>query len=159
MRTELRLLAGKTPEDMEAVRHIANNLREWDRKEIFACFWEDDPEELVRRTFFCPEAAWVAYHDGVPAAVIGTLPILPSVWSSFAFGTDDFRNVGLLLTRHTHKFIIPMLKRVAVRVECLSIEGHHEAHRWLESFGMVREATHPAKGRSGETFHTYAWRA
>jgi len=157
--TRLVHLSAAGPDEIEAVRVVARNLRASDREEIFACFWQDDPEELVRRVFYCPHAAWVAMLDDRPVAAVGVTPLIPGVWSAWAFGTDDFRQVGLLRTRHVKRFIIPMLLNDgAHRCEAQSIDGHHEAHRWLEGFGLVREATHPGRGRNGETFHTYARR-
>jgi hypothetical protein len=158
-RTELLALADIGAAGVDAVRHIANNLRASDREEIFATFWQDDPEELVRRVFYLPECGWVATADGEPVAAVGVTPSHPGVWVAWAFGTDRFREAGLLLTRHVKRFIIPMLLRAgAHRCEASSIDGHTEAHRWLEGFGLVREATHPGRGRNGETFHTYARR-
>lgn len=142
-----------------ALRHITANLRQSDRDEILATMWTSNPDELVDRVMWCPQAGWIATLDGEPVAAVGVNPIWPGVWSGWAFGTDDFRKVGRLLTRHIRRFIIPMLLRDgAHRCEALTIEGHDEAHRWLESFGFTREATHPERGRNRETFHTYAAR-
>ena len=49
-----------------------------------------------------------------------------------------------------------LIQMGAKRVECKSMEGHTEAHAWLEALGLQREAEHPLYGMNGETFYTYA---
>ncbi|MGB8274062.1 MAG: hypothetical protein WCF16_02200, partial [Alphaproteobacteria bacterium] len=46
----------------------------------------------------------------------------------------------------------------AHRAECRSIADHHEAHRWLERLGAVREAYLPDCGKNREPFVLFAWR-
>jgi hypothetical protein len=150
-------IAQPNQDTIDALRCVCANLRESDRREINALHWDEDPDRLVRSVLYCPDAAWLAWIDSRPVAAVGATPMWPGVWSVWAFGTDEFRQVGLLLTKHVRRFIIPMIQRASGhRAECKTIEGHHEAHRWLESFGLQREGTHPGYGRNGETFHTYA---
>lgn len=158
MPTKITSLEDATQADAEALLHIAANMREWDRREIFATRWDDDPRGLVAACLSCPATGWLAWHDGAPVAAIGAVPICPGVWSMWCFGTDDFPQVGLGLTKHAKRFIIPMVAHSGHRAEALSMDGHYDAHRWMESFGLHREATHPGRGRGGETFHTYATR-
>lgn len=158
MRTRLTALSDDMDVAKGALTHIATNMREWDRREIFATRWDDDPAGLVGACLLCPRTGWVAWRGEAPVAAIGAVPICPGVWSMWCFGTDDFPQIGLGLTKHATRFIIPMIARSGHRAEALSMDGHDEAHRWLEGFGMFREATHHGRGRSGETFHTYATR-
>ena len=59
-----------------------------------------------------------------------------------------------LIVRH----IVPMLWEVgAHRLEARSMEGHHDAQRWLEVIGARREGTLKGYGREGQDFHVYAW--
>lgn len=140
------------------VLHVAANMREWDRKEIFALRWGDEASDLANDVLRVPGFSWVAYADDVPAAVIGAMPMWPRVWSVFAFGTDDFPKVGLTLTKHVRRFMIPALQNQgAHRAQCHSIEGHEEAHRWLETLGAHTEPLIRGFGRNRENFIPFVW--
>lgn len=149
--------------DAPSLLHIAMNLREWDSREIYATRWTNDPIVLVDDTL---RAAGVrgslAYVVGLekPIAAIGMRPCWPGVYSAWCYGTDQFDVIGKSLTKLVRRVIIPtLLCAGGHRAECLSIDGHVDAHRWLEFLGFVREGD-PQRdcGRSRETFHRYAWR-
>lgn len=140
--------------DHEAVAYIAANMRASDLREIEATNWSMDG--FADRVMLAREFAFFASHRGRPAAVIGALPMWPRVWSVFAFGTDDFGACGLRLTKFARRFIIPAIWNAGGhRMECASIEGHDEAHRWLEALGFHRESEMHSYGRGGETFYRY----
>lgn len=140
--------------DAAAVDHILANLRASDRRELEATNWSLDG--LAERVMNTQDFAFFAAHRDTPAALIGAVPMWPKVWSVFAFGTDDFQKVGLRLTKFARRYIIPaVLNSGAHRMECASIEGHDEAHRWLEALGFHRECSMMCYGRDGETFYRY----
>lgn len=155
MPNRITSLAGVQHLDIEALRHICANLREWDERECMATQFGDDRENLVRSALYTPDTAWLAWDGLIPVATIGATPLWPGVWGMWCFGTDRFRRVGGLLTKHVKRFMIPMLLGAAHRAEAKVLDGHEESQRWLTSFGLTREATHPGYGRNGETFHTY----
>lgn len=132
-------------------------MREWDRREIFATHWEDDPVQMATATVSLSASfAWVFGKDE-PIAAVGAYPVWPGVWAVWAFGTERFPEVALSLTRFIRRIMIPSMKRAGMhRAECKSLDGHADAQRWLECLGFTREATHRQYGRAGETFHTYA---
>ena len=137
---------------------IASHLREWDRREIFATMETDSAETLADMTMQTTALGWVFGRDRQPIAAAGAFQMWPTVWCGWCFGTDRFASVGLGVTRHIRKVLFPAMLDIGLRrLECKSMEGHVDAHRWLESLGAKREATHPHFGRDGETFHTYAW--
>lgn len=145
------------PPDLMALAWIANNLRECDAKECFNGAIAT-PERLAiaayQTTGFC-DVAWV---DGKPAAAVGGQPLWPGVWSAWAWGTDDWHKVRLLITRHILRKLIPaMLEAGARRGECASHEEHHEAHSWLEFLGFKCEGRLRGYGRDGSDFLLYAW--
>lgn len=142
------------------VRAICCQLREWDRREIFALMYGDDPEDLARVTLAAGPFSWVALRDDQPVAAIGATPAWPGVWRVWAFGTDDFPRVAFLLTRHVLTVMIPSLRACgAHRADCLSVVGHTVAQRWLLSLGAFPEAVLKGYGRNGEDFIMFAWRA
>jgi len=144
--------------DYEDLRFITARLREWDRKEIFATRWDDDPDRLAQDALSYGDFAWVAKKDE-PIAAIGAAPLWPGVWSMWCFGTDRFDEIGQYLTKHAVRVMIPALKLLNYRrLECRSIEGHTKAHRWLEFLGAEVEGINREYGRNGEDFRVYVWR-
>jgi RimJ/RimL family protein N-acetyltransferase len=147
------------PITLDAARYVATFMRDADRGEIFAGRWRTDPNQLAVDCTAIGDFGWVAKKNGTPIAVVGAVPVHPGVWSVFMFATDDFRQISISLTKFVKRVMIPALVQSgAHRAECKSMEGHEEAHRWLELLGAEREATHPEYGRNRETFHTYVWR-
>ena len=147
------------PPTREAVQHIIENMREWDRREIFATRLDSDTGGgLLEDVFRAGPVAWVSSHEGAPVAAFGCSPMWRGVWGMWMFATDNFPKIGLGMTKFVIQGIVPMLwQHGAHRLECKSMEGHVDAHRWLEVIGARREATHAGYGRDGETFHTYVW--
>lgn len=152
-----------TPLDPRHLRYVLANLREWDRREIFANRWDDDIErlggELCAMTARGDNKGMVVWHGAEPVAAIGAMEFWPGVWSPWCFGTSEFHRAALLLTRTGKQIVRAVRNCGGHRLEVKSLDGHTDAQRWLEiSFGATREATHPGYGRGGETFHTYVVR-
>lgn len=137
--------------------HVADRMREWDRREVFATMWEDDTGALVRYLLSFGQVRWVVGLDE-PIAAFGCAPLWPGCWSMWLFATDDFHRIGLGVTRMVIRSIVPMLwGGGARRLECRSMEGHVDAQRWLCTIGASREATLRSYGKGGEDFHVYTW--
>lgn len=134
-------------------------MREWDRREVFATRWDDDPNILAMDTMRWGNLTRVAWNGERPVAVIGAIEIWPTVWSVWMYGTDEFPSVGLGVTRFVRDTLIPEIIGAGFRrAECKSLEGHTDAHRWLEALGARREGEPLLNyGKRGETFHTYVW--
>lgn len=142
---------------------VIERMRDWDRREVFATRFDDDETALLREMSVGAlhgQQAWIAGRDDCPVAVYGHLPLWPGVWSMWLVATDNFRSIGKSMTRQVRDVILPALFGAgAHRLECRSMEGHSDAHRWLELLGARREATHRGYGRGGEDFHLYVWEA
>ena len=155
------------PASLGDVLAVARAMRAWDRREIFACRWDDDAEAFARGLFaLCDTqgAVWAAGRAG-PAgrdsavAIVGGVEQWPGCWSALAFATDEFEDIAFGLTRRVRREIIPWMVRAgARRVECRSHAGHLKAHRWLAALGARCEARHAEAGRDGADFLTFAWR-
>ena len=147
------------PLELHTLFAVLEDLRDWDRREIFATLEEQDPFDLAEKIVFLPGVQGAVFSSqGAPVAAAGATPLWPGVAGVWAFGTDRFPEVGLAATRYVRRVLTPNLLAAGFhRAECKSMEGHEEAHRWLEACGLHREATHPKYGRNGETFHTYAF--
>jgi hypothetical protein len=61
---------------------------------------------------------------------------------------------GAVIKRH----YFPSLAAEGVhRIECVSMAGYGDMHRWLETLGMQREGLFRAYGKRREDFVQYAW--
>lgn len=143
----------------DALLYVARNMREWDRREIFATRHDDDPLALAEDALSFGRIAWVAGLGAVPIAAFGCAPMWRGVWSLWLFATDDFPRIGISVTRLVTRTIVPMMiESGAHRLEARSMEGHTDAQRWLEVIGAKREGG-PLKGfgRDGQDFHIYTW--
>jgi hypothetical protein len=137
--------------------YVATNMRDWDKREIYATRWNNDPADVAGDCCMAGAFGWVAYDDE-PIAVLGAVPLHPGVWGVYMFATDNFAKIAISLTKYVRRVMMPSLTATgAHRAECKSIEGHDTAQRWLEFLGANRESTLSGYGREGEDFHLYAW--
>lgn len=140
-----------------AVHEIAANMREWDRREIFATRFDEEPHALAAEALRTGPMAWVSGMED-PIAAFGCQPLWPGVFMMWLFATDDFRQIRFSMTKLVRRYIVPMLFDAgAHRLQAYSMEGHDEAHGWLELIGARREATMIGFGRDGQNFHIYVW--
>src|SRR3546814_3299048 len=63
----------------DATLYVAERMREWDRREIFAARWNDDPFPLAAECQLYGSFTWVAHLDR-PIAFVGATPMHPGVW-------------------------------------------------------------------------------
>lgn len=137
----------------DGVLHVARNMRAADRDELAATRYEFRPEDVARECMQIPDFAWLVGREDDPIAVVGARPQHPGVWTCFMFATDEFPRVGLSMTKHATRVIIPGLaKSGGRRAQALSIEGHDQAHEWLRFLGAVPEAHLEAFGKDGQNF-------
>lgn len=147
------------PIGLDTALYVTANMRESDAREIFATRWSECRESLARDAAARAPWAWVA-GDREPIACIGIAPCWPGVAEAWMFATDRFRAIGFPLTRWVKRVMIPLVTDAGVRrVHCHSIEGHDDAHDWLEALGAMRESEKPMFGKGGETFYVYRWLA
>lgn len=149
-----------TRADAESVIRVACNMRAKDLEECLATRWSDDPMTIAEDTLVYPGLTWVGWLDDEPVAVYGAKPMWPGVWGAFLYATDKFDKIGLPLTKHVRRVIIPGLVAAgAHRVEAKSLGTHETAHKWMRSFGAREESRMPLYGKGGEEFVTYVWMA
>jgi hypothetical protein len=139
--------------------YVADNMREIDKKEVFATRWDDNPEDLVDCIMAKGSFGWISVaNDGIPVAAFGAIACWPGVWQVWMFATDRWDEVSSEVTKFIKRIMIPAIKSTDwLRAECRSIEGHDTAHRWLEFLGATREASLKMLGKNGDTFHVYSW--
>lgn len=148
------------PATLHDLLYVAHHMRDWDKREIYATRWADDPEALALDCWRHRDTAFIACpKDGPPAAAVGAVERWPNVWSVWMFATDEIGRVGLSLHRFVSRVMIPTLRGAgARRADCFSMDGHTDAQRWLERLG-ARRTPDPFLnwGRNGETFWHYYW--
>lgn len=144
----------------DAVLYVAENMRQADKDEIYCGRWTDSPYDLTTDVMSAGGVSMVAWHLDEPVAVIGAVPVSPTLWSVIMFATDKLPEIGLPLTRFLSTTMVNTIFSPGVgglRAECRSSVVHKEAHRWLELIGFKREALLKAVGKNGEDFYLYGF--
>jgi hypothetical protein len=145
-----------------AVREVAENMRPRDREEFMAVSPFETHGQLVdavvERYALHQDAYVFRTDDGRPVGVAGMIRHRPNVITLLFFATEQLAEIGSDLTRFVRKVLFPKYRELGVhRIECASIEGYAETHRWLEVLGLQQEAVMPGYGRGGETYIQFAW--
>lgn len=139
------------------VKYVCLNMGKKSRADILAAS-NATPEQYAKRIIFSDGFKWVAYHDGLPAALIGALNIHDGVWGLFGFGTDHWKKVWMSVTKVARKDMMQaVLETGAHRAQCMSPATHTDTHRWLERLGATHRVEMPAYGKNGEDYVMFAW--
>jgi len=147
-----------TQPTLETLSYVMRNMREWDRREIFATQWSDDPDNLAARLIGLCEFSWIAGRDGVPIAALGAYPVWPGCWSVWMMATDEIGKIGLSLTKHVRQRMMPsLLAGNFRRAQCHSMAGHEDAQNWLRALGAKEEGRCFGYGKGGEDFLVFTW--
>lgn len=146
------------PAVLRDVSFIAANLRDCDRAEI--CCQIAPGTKPVEIASFCigRGQSWTAFLYGLPSGAFGFSEISDGVLNGWAFGRPGFQRCIPSITRFVFRDVVPRwLNNGIRRIEVRTIEGHENAHRWLEASGAQRCCTLEDWGRGGERFFLYAW--
>lgn len=145
----------------ESVLHVVLNMRQSDEREFIAVSHAHDRRSLSHILLDKYEShpdVICAWNDDEPVAVGAMLETRPNVATLMFFATDKFETIAKPLTRFIRQRLFVRCKNVGVhRIECASIAGYPEAHRWIRALGLQEEAVMRGYGRNGETFHQFAW--
>lgn len=119
---------------------IADDMRANDRYEA-ECFGLT-PEAAVLASVRAAADSHVAYLGDEPVFAFGTVHVMPHVRQLWGFGTPKTKKAIPEITRYTNDVWLPRLWYAGVR----RIQVHLPATNlasigWLESFGMIAEAT------------------
>lgn len=147
----------------EPTRYIIQNMREIDRKEIFACRGDKDPEHLLFDTMWAANEPGMAFtyfaDDGEPVSVMGWRQTWPNVANVWAFGTDRWPEAVKTMTKVVRRVIVPALVEGGYhRAECAALTERADTAKWLPMLGMKREAVLAGFGSQREDFTLYVWR-
>lgn len=147
-----------TPEN---VRFVAERMRDSDFREFSAVSHARTRKQLADvmvDLYGDHPGGMCVYSGGEPAAVGALIEGRPNVMTLMFFATEAMADIAIPLTRFIRNSVFPRYREDGVhRIECISIEGHDEAHRWIEILGLKREAVFRGYGKHGEAFHQFAW--
>lgn len=143
------------------VRYVARNMREKDVVEFLPLLWADTKAEMVEELTeaYGEHPAVLCAYDGAytPVAIGGLIQNRPGVAALLFYATDQFPKIAHALTRTIIKTIFPHYQSLGVRrIECVSLEGYDEAHRWIQVLGLTPESVLPQFGKGGETYRSFA---
>lgn len=145
------------------VERVAYFMRAHDVEELQAVY-PVDGADAVAAHFLASYARrsdlMCAYADDEPVAVGMTVEARPNVITLGFIATERFPQVAAPLGRWIRTKLFAGFREAGChRIECVTIEGYSDTHRWLKMLGLRLEATHPGYGKRGEAFHTFAWTA
>lgn len=138
--------------------HVARNMREPDRAELYAFDPTEDPQNLAQQLDFYERFHWAALIGWEPVTIISAIEQSPTLWRVGMFSTEKWPKVALSCTRFFHQEIYPRLYHEGCnRAECRSLITHTEAHRWLESLGAQKECELHDVGPRRDSYFQYSW--
>lgn len=137
---------------------VAVAMRERDYAEFDAVNFSNSREELasilVARYGHIASTLICVTLGGTPVAIGGLIEGRPNVVTLLFYATDRFPSVAIGVTKFIKKNLFPRIVAAGVhRIECTTLEGYENVHRWIETLGLVKE-TDPMLnyGKNGEAF-------
>lgn len=140
--------------------HVMNHLRVKDHREAHCSFIvHGDMDHACHRLFVSPGDKFECRNAlGVPTVVGGFSPIWPGLCAGWLWGTSDWPDVALEVTKFVKRDILPELAAVGFhRVECRAMAGNDDVIRWLKLVGFKQEAVVAQFGQGREDFILFAW--
>lgn len=146
----------------EDILAVALAMRARDYDEFSALSFTDSREalaEVLAGRYADRDDTFCAYAGDDPVAVGAMVQSRPGVVTLMFFATDRLNEIGLALTKFITQRLFPAYRASGThRIECVSLEGYDEVHRWIEVLGLRREAgPFHGFGKGGEAFVQFAW--
>lgn len=151
------------PATLRDATYIVANMRDTDRHEVY-CQLPDGMDDWRVAYFLLMNgeayaARWTR-QDGreFPVMFFGVQPMNAVALAIWALGTKHAWRAVPAVTRFVIDDLVPRKLEQGYRImEARSIEGHTQAHRWMESTGAHRIGKPFEYGRNGELFHLFRW--
>ena len=143
------------------VYEVSKNMRERDFQELRAVSWEDDREKMAQglavRYGDFPMAFCLGWNNK-PICILTAVNAYPGVWSMGMWATRDLPKIGKELNIFSMRDLFLALRLCGMhRVECKSIVGYTQVHKWLRHIGFVQGETEVMYGKNKEDFVTFFW--
>lgn len=144
------------------IRSVALAMRVRDYDEFCALAFADSREalaEVLAHRYGERDDTFCAFTGDDPIAVGAMVQSRPNVVTLMFFATDRLPEIGLALTKFITQRLFPAYRKKGVhRIECVSLAGYEEVHRWIETLGLRQEAgPFQGFGKNGEAFVQFAW--
>jgi RimJ/RimL family protein N-acetyltransferase len=142
------------------IRHVVENMRERDFKEIMALRWDDDLGALINDMIVIAGPMWRVWElDGEPVSIAGLTPIRPGVVLGGAFGTKKWRHAVRAMMTWGRDWAVPRLLAANVhRGEAYALASNTDSRKFIEAIGGEIETPLYHYGREREDFLLYVWR-
>lgn len=151
------------PATLRDATYVVANMRASDRREVY-CQLPDgmDDMKVGYWLLMSSEAYAVRWTDGRgrehPVLFFGVQPMNAVALVVWALGTKHAWRGIPAATRFMQDVVVPAKIAAGYRLmEARSIEGHTQAHRWMEGTGARRIGEPFEYGRDGELFHLFRW--
>lgn len=144
---------------------VASNLRDEDKREVFASARLQSGTEAGAISFLSsPDWCWTAWLGDQPVAAFGVglgNPVhQPHIRHGWLFGREGTRRCIPAITRFcVQEWPKRLISEGVTRVEVRSIDGHDIAQKWLLASRARYEGRMTGYGTDGEDFHLFAWLA
>jgi hypothetical protein len=124
------------PSRSEHIAHIAANIRETDRRELYD-YMMLTPQEALERSFASSKLAWTGLIDGVPVAMFGVVPasFLSETGRPWLISTTEIEKHQLTFLRRC-KPVVKTMTLCYSRLENFVAEYNTNAIAWLYWLGF-----------------------
>lgn len=142
------------PANLEDALVVAANMREADRREVWASS-RSTPEGSIRESLRISTHAWVGYYDDRPVCVFGVAPLnmVAGLGSPWLLGTDELVERPAAFLRRCRPYVGRML---AVYPKLVNyVDDRNEASKaWLSWLGFEISEPEP-HGPDGAMFRPF----
>lgn len=146
------------PANTRDATYVMANLRPDDRHEVLCQLRHDNLTALGMAMMQTPYA-WVAYHEGTPAAFFGATPASSTGVTAWGLGTTKLRHVIRSVTLFCNGPVKQQLIKDGYRwAEARAPVSNRAAGRWIKRLGGRHGMILPDYGNDGEDFIMYRWR-
>jgi len=141
------------------LEHVAQNMRQADRDEIFAARGQRDMHAVLGRAIMLSTHYWIGVADEEPCAIFGVAPLslLSGSGSPWLLGTERVYAARGALMREGRHYLHRMLAVYPHLVNYVDARNERSI-RWLARLGFAIAPAAPY-GESGLPFHRFEMRA
>ncbi len=141
----------------EGLMYVLTHLRAADKREFEATTFDGDFMLSGRQIFMLPGPKWECHTPrGKPAVMGGFVSIWPGTGTLWMWGTPDWPEVRVEVSRFVTREVLPDLDKTVHRIECRTIADNKDVIRWLKYLGFQQEAVNAQFGRGREDFLLFA---
>lgn len=152
-----------TPVTLGALEQICHRLRATDADEILNLRPHDSWALLALEAHYCLTVRGrgvIAWVHGMPAAVIGFGELRPGVWDAVSFGTDAYKDAGVVLMRAGRRMARDILSDPVLgarRLQADAKASNTRAHQFIRALGGVPEGIMRSYGKDGSDYQRFVW--